>query len=534
MLGILRIAWIVLVLVAAFVAGYGRVRAVDASDHERFSLWLRQLQAADVRLNERLLNARLGLLQRYDPLVECETEIQEVQQWLARVPPFVATPARAEITARLEASRRAQESKQQLIERFKTEHAILRNSVRFFPVAARDALSRARQTETAEPLAAELDALLVDVLLLNMLPERDVASRVTQRIDRALAVSQAHPTLRAQVELVLSHARVIATKKLSVDELVAQIVRSPTAVRATAIERVYAQDSQRALAADQRRTVLLFALIVLALAFGATEIIVRMERSSRALREAKTDLESANEALHHEREREREVSEGKSRLLSTLSHEFRTPLTVVSSSAEMLEAYGDRWPAEKRVEHARRILAAVRRVIQMIETILTYNRADAGLLEFKPAKTDVAALCGELVDEARAYAREGQSVVLSLEPSVDAPVAIDPRLLRHALSNLLFNGLKYSPNGGEVSLHVWIEDGALFFEVEDPGIGVAPEDLDRLFVQYYRGKNVGGIPGTGLGLALVKKAVERHGGEISVASELGHGSRFTVKIPEAT
>ncbi|MFO0563555.1 MAG: DAHL domain-containing protein [Polyangiales bacterium] len=532
MLTALRLAWVVLLLSAAALAGYSSERAVDGVAHEQYNLRARQVQAADVRLNERLLTARLGLLARYDPLVDCINEVDALHVALADVPKFLPASARSEIVARVHSSTETHAQKQQIIEQFKTEHAILRNSMRFFPLAAKDLLGRARAASAAQPLAADLEALLGDVLLLNMVPEREIAARISQRVQAARASAAAAPELQGDLALVLAHASVIATRKLDVDELVARIVRLPTGARMRAVELRYSEETQRAMNAASSRRAALFTLALLGIAFGALEIIVRMSRSAAALRDAKQDLEAANQSLRHERERERELSDAKSRLLSLLSHEFRTPLTVVLSSAELLEAYGDRWPAEKRVEHASRIRTAVKRVSKMIETILAFNRTDAGQIEFKPVATGLRALCDELIEDARSYARPGQSVALSIEDDAPETVVLDPALLRHGLSNLLFNGLKYSPDGGEVCMHVWSEGGSVHFEIEDTGIGIAPEDIERLFNQYFRGKNVGGIPGTGLGLALVKRVVERHQGTISVASELNVGSRFTVSIPE--
>ncbi len=229
-------------------------------------------------------------------------------------------------------------------------------------------------------------------------------------------------------------------------------------------------------------------------------------------------------------ERQTELNALRSRFVSMTSHEFRTPLATIQSSAELLEHYGERMPAGERQELLQSIKTGVQRMAGMLDRILLIGQSDAQMLDFKPHPTDLSALCATLAEEARALLPPDG---LRLETDfADAPAQglFDEALLRHILSNLLSNAVRYSPDGGVIRFAVRRDGAATVFEVQDQGIGIPADELSHLFESFHRASNVGAIKGTGLGLAIVKKAVERHGGEISVQSAPGQGTCFTVRI----
>jgi signal transduction histidine kinase len=243
-----------------------------------------------------------------------------------------------------------------------------------------------------------------------------------------------------------------------------------------------------------------------------------------------TDHKRAEEEIRKALERERELNELKSRFVAMTSHEFRTPLATILSSAELLEQYADRLPAEDKQDLYRSISAAVDRMTKMLDNVLTIGKAEANMLHFAPAHTDLAAFCETLADEMRLAAGQRHALEFSYEGE-RGPVRVDEKLLRHALANLLSNACKYSPRGGTVEFKARVENGEARFEVRDHGIGIPPEDQARLFETFHRASNVGSIAGTGLGLAIVKKSVELHGGSVGVDSRVGEGTCFRVTIP---
>ena len=243
-----------------------------------------------------------------------------------------------------------------------------------------------------------------------------------------------------------------------------------------------------------------------------------------------TERKRAEEEIRRALEKEKELNELKSRFVAMTSHEFRTPLATILSSGELLEHYGVRLPAEEKQELYLSIRTAVERMTKMLDNVLTIGRAEASMLEFKPAPTDLAAFCEGLADEMRLAAGRKHSFDYSYD-GTRGMVKADEKLLRHVLVNLISNAFKYSPEGGPVAFQVRVGNGEAAFEVADRGIGIPSEDQPRLFETFHRARNVGSISGTGLGLAIVKKSLDLHGGSIHFDSAPGRGTSFRVTIP---
>ncbi len=266
----------------------------------------------------------------------------------------------------------------------------------------------------------------------------------------------------------------------------------------------------------------------------AAELEHRVAERTAALQAANEELRRAHTEISRALARERELSELKSRFVSMVSHEIRTPLAAILSSAELLERYGARWPEEKRLTHLRRIQSTVQRLTALLEDVLWVSRAEAGRVRFHPKPLDLVAFCRELIEEMRLTAADSHHLILDLtalpEPK-HLEAVLDDQLLRQILHNLLSNAIKYSPHGGPVRLALRREDDRIAFIVADRGIGIPASDQERLFEPFHRGGNVGAITGTGLGLNIVRRAVELHGGSIHVESREGEGTTITVVLP---
>ncbi len=229
-------------------------------------------------------------------------------------------------------------------------------------------------------------------------------------------------------------------------------------------------------------------------------------------------------------EKEKDLGELKSRFVSMTSHEFRTPLATILSAAELLENYGPRLPESEKSELMAMIKGSVKHMTHMLEQVLLIGKAEAGKLEFNPEPVDLSEFCRKLMGELTQAGNGEHRLVFSREPSCQRH-AVDSKLLRHILTNLLSNAMKYSPAGSEVGLNVGCANGYARLTINDHGIGIAPEDQPHLFDSFHRGRNVSNISGTGLGLAIVKKAVILHGGSIEFQSELNRGTTFVVSLP---
>lgn len=231
-------------------------------------------------------------------------------------------------------------------------------------------------------------------------------------------------------------------------------------------------------------------------------------------------------------QREKELSEMKSKFVSIASHELRTPLATILSSAELLEHYSDGLSAEDKLKMLHGIQGAVKRMNAMIEDVLVIGKAEAGALQFEPKPVDLRELCRKVVEELRPGVAK-QHVIQFEQQFERGNLNLDEKLLRHILTNLLSNAVKYSPAGSTVSLQLAERDGKALIEVGDQGIGIPVEDQARLFESFHRASNVGNRQGTGLGLVIVKKAVELHGGTISIDSKVDAGTRISVRLPLA-
>jgi signal transduction histidine kinase len=229
-------------------------------------------------------------------------------------------------------------------------------------------------------------------------------------------------------------------------------------------------------------------------------------------------------------EQERELRQMKSRFVSVVSHEFRTPLATILSSSEYIQAYGHIIPAEKREKHFQRIQSAVKNMTGLLEEVLIIGRSESGRLEFSPSEVDMLQFCRELAEEIESNTKGTHRIRLRTRGE-RTRYWVDTKLMRLAVSNLLFNAVKYSPQGGQVTL-VFIGDPDQFtIIVEDTGIGIPESDQARLFETFYRASNTKGIPGTGLGLYITRMAVDLHDGTVHVQSQVGVGSTFTLTIP---
>jgi signal transduction histidine kinase len=227
----------------------------------------------------------------------------------------------------------------------------------------------------------------------------------------------------------------------------------------------------------------------------------------------------------------KEIDTLKSEFVSTVSHDLRSPLTLMRGYATMLEMAGSLNDQQKN--YAKMIVHGVDNMAKLVNNLLDLGRIDFGVglqVESSPVLDVLERVTGSL----QMQAKEKQ-ISLGVEIPKDMPHAIeaDQALLHQALYNLVENALKYTPEGGEVTVHLQTSASALTFAVQDSGIGIPKSDMPRLFEKFYRGTNREALAerGTGLGLAIVKSIAERHGGKVWVESELGKGSIFYLQIP---
>lgn len=234
--------------------------------------------------------------------------------------------------------------------------------------------------------------------------------------------------------------------------------------------------------------------------------------------------------LQIELEKEQEIIHLKEQLISRISHDFRTPLSIIKMNITMLETYAGQFSDEQRASRIQQIYRQIQRMVDLLDDVLTMSKANAGKLNFKPEPVALKELCTEIWDNFQHMA--GKTHVLDLIYTADSnEVMLDPHLVHDILVNLLSNAVKYSTVNGHVEFEVTRRGDDISFRIADNGIGIPETEQANLFEPFHRASNTGRIEGTGLGLSIVKSYVDAHHGHIEFASKEGEGSTFTVTIP---
>ncbi len=245
-----------------------------------------------------------------------------------------------------------------------------------------------------------------------------------------------------------------------------------------------------------------------------------------------TDLRRAQEETRIALQREQELNKLKANFVTVVSHEFRTPMTVIYSSSEILQASAPKMIEEKRNKLHFQIQRSVRRMTELLDEVVFIERSMKENIVAFLRSTDVYKLCNEAIKETLVF--DSNDHILETEFLPDPAqmlVPADATLLRSLITNLLANALKFSPPRSTVRLRVEVSEGALLLEIQDNGIGISTEDYAHVYELFYRGNNVGVLQGTGMGLTIVKRCVDAHRGTIRFESELGKGTTFYISLP---
>jgi PAS domain S-box-containing protein len=267
--------------------------------------------------------------------------------------------------------------------------------------------------------------------------------------------------------------------------------------------------------------------------------ITERKNAARQLAEHQEREAASRRALEHERE----LNQIKSRFVSMVSHEFRTPLCVIGMAGSLLSRYLDRMTTAERSRQLEGIKTSVERMTRMMEDLLLYGNLESGKIECHPSRLDLPALCQRLIAEACAQYEGARPVECLIDPAA-REACLDERILAHILGNLLSNALKYSSSDDPVNIEIKScvgnpdpDESATAREphiqiiVSDKGIGIPSADLSRLFRNFQRASNIGNRPGTGMGLAIVKQFVEIHRGTVGIDSVEGKGTSVRVCLP---
>lgn len=254
----------------------------------------------------------------------------------------------------------------------------------------------------------------------------------------------------------------------------------------------------------------------------------KVELRTKQLQETLAQLQVSKDELTNALSKEKELSDMKSRFVSMASHEFRTPLSTILSSASLVARYVQADEQEKRDRHITRIKSSVNNLTDILNEFLSLGKIEDGKIVAHYAsfniKQNIEAVCNEM----QSHVKAGQ--LISYHHRGNEMVDLDPSLLRNVLINLLSNAIKFAIENGAIEVNSIVEKDVILLSVKDNGIGISKEDQEHLFERFFRGANVTNIQGTGLGLHIVSKYIELMNGQIEFVSELEKGTEFIIKF----
>ncbi len=269
----------------------------------------------------------------------------------------------------------------------------------------------------------------------------------------------------------------------------------------------------------------------------AAELERKVEARTHALNDTISRLEKevrerkkAEEEVRKAFEREREVNDLKSKFVSIASHEFRTPLSAVLSSASLINQYKEKGELEKVTKHVARIKSSVNHLTAILNDFLSLGKLEEGKIEVNNEIIRVNEFLNEVREELLETLRADQEIIIKETPGA-LEIKSDVRILRNILFNLISNASKYSSPGKIIYVEARLEKDQVAFDIRDEGIGIPEQDFKHMFDRFFRASNAGDTQGTGLGLNIVKRYVELLHGSVTFSSVYGEGSTFTVRLP---
>lgn len=259
------------------------------------------------------------------------------------------------------------------------------------------------------------------------------------------------------------------------------------------------------------------------------ELLRHRDDLRELVNEATSDLKFQAQELASSLEREKELNKLQRQFVSMVSHEFRTPLAIIDSTAQRLKNASQTATPEDMLQRVKKIRNAVQRMTGLMESTLTSARMDAGAVAIDVQPCDVASIVHAVCSRQQELSSD-HSIACDLY-GLPASIKADPAALDQMLTNLLSNAVKYSPDKPDIHVRAYGEGDKIVIQVRDSGVGIDENDLPKMFTRFFRAKTATGIQGTGIGLNFTKKLVELHDGEITVQSKPAEGTTFTIALP---
>ncbi|MBE9146214.1 ATP-binding response regulator [Planktothrix mougeotii] len=264
------------------------------------------------------------------------------------------------------------------------------------------------------------------------------------------------------------------------------------------------------------------------------ELETKVEQRTQELRLRNQELISLQKQLEISLRKEQSLSEMKSQLITTISHEFRTPLTVIMTSNELIKYKIEKQQTQNLDRHLNRVNESVKRIEQILNSAIVLAQAESNVINFEAQILNLDLFTKQILEDWKPLENQSHPIELSIKGNHPEVFKADPNFLKQILIHLLTNAIRYSPEGGTINLELIYQPTEVIFKIRDPGIGIPESELDQVFDAFYRGSNadsISGTPGAGLGLTVVKRLVELHQGTITLESILNQGTIVTLSFP---
>jgi signal transduction histidine kinase/CheY-like chemotaxis protein len=483
---------------------------VDRRQHDRFMRDLQRLKQLDAEVNRDLIGSRYEILGSYDPFVQELKEMRQACAGLQFIPSFIGGRKRAQIEQLLERQSEILSEKARLVEAFKSENAVLKNSLRYFPVLIAET-SRAAAEAKDTRLQDRLTTLLRDTLLFDLTPHSDLAAALKAEISLLSIDSARRPQSNVTLSGVSAHAATILNVKPQMEAVIERVNALPTARGIDAISGLYVVDYEQALKTNETYRLFLFLCSVILLAYGADKA-VNLVKSQAAVKQAQS------------------ACQDKSQFLANMSHEIRASMNGIIGMTEL--ALDTELNPEQR-EYLGMVKSSADSLLPLINDILDLSKIDAGTLDMEAIEFNLRdSLDGAMKAVSVRAHDKGLEVLYDITPETPDALRGDPTRLRQIVLNLIGNAVKFTSRG-EVMLRIekqaeTEEEVTLHFAVSDTGIGIPPQRQQFIFEGFTRADSSMSreFGGSGLGLAISSRLVEAMGGRLWVESKLGLGSSF--------
>ncbi len=260
-----------------------------------------------------------------------------------------------------------------------------------------------------------------------------------------------------------------------------------------------------------------------------TKAVSELERANFLLKEEVNERIKAEENAKRAFEKEKELSQMQAKFLSMVSHEFKTPLSGILTSASLVEKYNEKNPNERISNHVATIKSLVLQLNDILDDFLVLENSESGRYQFNSSRFMICDLIKKIVSDAKALMKPGQKFeIISCKKSV--PVVQDRKVVDIILRNIIYNAIKYSPANSTIHIRIRIND-TVHIEIRDEGIGIPEEAMSHIFDRFYRAKNVLHIQGTGIGLNIVRRHLHRMKGSIEISSKENEGTTVFLNLP---